>query len=105
MAIQPDAQEFLLLPQDQKDDIIVETHLTHERELYIYSLNVERYTEMLKLLEPGPYRDHIAALLVTEQTALEQQTVIVTATTAQLPKDAAALAAARDRVLAKMSAA
>lgn len=87
------ARQYLHFDQDAQDEVILTTYRAQEASHHSHATNVERYTDMLKTLPAGPFRDRIAALLITEQAALEQHEAILNATAKQLPPKARADAA------------
>lgn len=91
---------YKLLSQDEQDEILVNTLRAQERDHFCYAANVERYTNALTTLPPGPKRDYIAALLVTETEAMDHQSHIVNHTQKQMPPQAR-VDAALARILAK----
>lgn len=41
---------FQALEQDEQDDMLVQTLIAQERDLFAFSVNAERFTELLKIL-------------------------------------------------------
>jgi len=85
--------QYLALSEAEQHDMIVQTFLAQERDLFMYSLNVQRYETILTTLDEPEYREHLLALLATERAALVRQTHIVAATRQQLPEPGALQAA------------
>ena len=77
--------DYQVLSQDEQDDIIVSFMLSQERDKYCHSLNLERYTEMLKTLEAGPWRDRVTKLKDDTVSRLAEVDSIIAVTTPQMP--------------------
>lgn len=80
--------KYRILTQAQQDDVVVNTLMAQEASHHSHALNVDRYAALLQTLPQGPRYDQIAALLVTEQEALDFHEHLIEATTAQLPAQA-----------------
>jgi hypothetical protein len=92
---------YIVLNEDEKNEILINTLLAQERDHFCYERNVERYTNLIPTLPEGEYKDKISALLITEQKALENTEATLAHTQAQLPSDANVLAEAIDKYKTK----
>ncbi|MBA7557137.1 hypothetical protein ES705_49871 [subsurface metagenome] len=77
--------EYLVLSQDEQDDIIVSFMLGQERDKYCHELNLQRYTEMLKTLEAGEWRDRVSKLKSETVSRLAEVNSIINVTKPQMP--------------------
>lgn len=84
------ARKYQFLTDDQQDERMVATFHAQEASHHSHAMNVERYTDMLTTLKDGPFKERIAALLITEQEALDQHEALLAATEKQLPESARA---------------
>lgn len=111
------ARKYSVLSQDEQDEIIVNTVLAQERDHFSHELNIQRYSDMLAAMPPDRgnpslrdddpslsgsqrFRRRMENLLASEQAALDQVTLILDKTSAQLPP-AASINAAKARLQAK----
>jgi hypothetical protein len=111
------ARKYSVLSQDEQDEIIVNTVLAQERDHFSHELNIQRYSDMLaampadrgnpavrdddpSLTPAQKFRRRMESLVASEQVALEQVTLILDKTSAQLPSTAN-INAAKARIQAK----
>lgn len=92
---------YKLLTDDDQDDILANTLLAQERDHFCHALNVQRYTELVKVLPEGDYKQRITHLIGTEQAALANVEATLTETSKQLPADATRVTAAATRMKAR----
>ncbi|MBA7484016.1 hypothetical protein ES707_19535 [subsurface metagenome] len=95
--------DYQVLTQDEKDDIIVSFMRGQERDKYCHELNLARYTEMLKTLEPGKWRDRVSKLKDDTVSRLVEVDSTIAATAAQMPP-AGRVTAAKQRLEAATAA-
>ncbi|MBA7571863.1 hypothetical protein ES708_13632 [subsurface metagenome] len=77
--------EYQILSQEEQDDIIVSFMLGQERDKYCHELNLQRYTEMLKTLKAGEWRDRVSKLEGETVSRLAEVNSIIGVTTPQMP--------------------
>ena len=92
--------EYQVLSQDEQDDIIVSFMHGQERDKYCHELNLQRYTEMLKTLEAGKWRDQVLKLQEETNSRLAEVNSIIDVTKAQMPTPEH-IAAAKQRLATK----
>lgn len=92
--------EYQVLSQDEQDDIIVSFMHGQERDKYCHELNLQRYTEMLKTLEAGKWRDRVLKLQEETNSRLAEVNSIIDVTKAQMPTPEH-IAAAKQRLATK----
>lgn len=86
---------YLVLSQDEQDDMLVETLMNQERDHYSHTVNLERYTSLLAALPDGAFKARIQNLRDETQSRLGEVNAIVEALTPQLPPPARITAAAQ----------
>lgn len=77
--------EYVVLDQDERDEIIVSYLKAQERDLFCHRINLERYNEMLKTLPEGKFKSHINDLRLQTLEKLSEVESIINATKRQLP--------------------
>lgn len=77
--------DYQVLSQEEQDDIIVSFMLSQEKDKYCLELNLQRYTEMLKTLEGGQWRDRVEKLQAESTSRLAEIDSIIEVTKAQMP--------------------
>jgi hypothetical protein len=92
-----DRYTYVLLRQDEIDEMIAQTLLANERDLAMHRLNRERYEAMLPMLAEGAWKERIAKLLAETEDRIGEVLSILDATRSQAP-DAARLSAALQRL-------
>jgi hypothetical protein len=95
--------QYVLLTEDERDDVVVEFHAAQERDLFCHRLNHERYAAMLATLKEGDFRDRIVTLAAETDARIKEVEAIIAATLDQLPSGERRQAAA-DRLAAKKAA-
>lgn len=89
---------YLVLTQDEQDDMIVQTLLAQERDHFAHTLNQERYAEILKSRPADdPFAVRVQQLHDETVSRLAEVNAIVDALTPQLP-DAGRIVAAVARI-------
>jgi len=77
--------KYLILSEDQKDDIIVAFLSGQEQDKFCLELNLERFNLMLKKLSDGPWRKQIQDSHDQSLSRLSEINSIIEATLQQLP--------------------
>ncbi|GAI61403.1 unnamed protein product [marine sediment metagenome] len=77
--------EYLVLSQDEQDDIIVSFMLGQERDKFCHELNLQRYTDMLKTEKAGEWRDRVSKLKGETVSRLAEVNSIINVTIPQMP--------------------
>lgn len=93
---------FTALTLDDQDEILVAFMWAQERDLFLHTVNKQRFEGILADVAEGPFRDRIAKLLADTQTRLAEVDAIIKNTLPQMPPVArtdAALARLRARGL------
>lgn len=80
---------YKTLTQDEMDDIIVSFLHQQELELFCHSINLERYTNMIKdeNLPEGNFKDNLKKLKKELETRITEVKGIVENTKSQLPSE------------------
>jgi hypothetical protein len=91
---------YLVLSQDEQDDIIVQFLGAQERDQFCHALNQTRYEAMGPALPDGDFKTRVQNLLETTIKAKAEVESIIAETTKQLP-DQARIDAAIARVKGK----
>ena len=81
-------RRYMLLGDQEQHDAMVQTYLANERDHYLHTKNLERFTLMLDRLPPGPFRERIQKLQEDTIARLEEVSAILDATIQQLPEPA-----------------
>jgi hypothetical protein len=97
------AMAFILLSQDEQDEIHAAFLASQERDLFCHQINAERYAEMLKTLPAGTFRTRIEGLKQDTLSRIDEVTRIIDASAALLPS-VEKLIAAKERVDTKVLA-
>lgn len=79
------AEEYKVLSQDDRDDMIVHFYHSQESDLFLHRINLERYDKMLKGSLEDKFRERITELVRQEKAALANVVAIMKATEGQLP--------------------
>lgn len=104
-AKQPSSQpQYLVLSQDEMDEMVVNKLLAEERDLFAHRLTKERLEAMLPRLPDGDFKQHCERLLESTNARIAEVQAIIDATMPQLPNETRR-AAALDRIRAKERAA
>ena len=93
---------YLLLSDDEQDEILAGFLLAQERDKFSHTVNQERYDALLTSLSPGPFLQRIQRLREETNSRLEEVNAIIANTIRQLPTPAR-LDAAIARLRAKGS--
>ena len=96
--------QYMVLSQDEMDEMVVAKLLAEERDLFAHRLTKERLEAMLPRLPDGDYKQHCERLLDSTNARIREVQAIIDATLPQLP-DETRRAAALDRIRAKEEAA
>ena len=92
--------DYKALTKEEQDEITVAFLHAQEKDHFCYTINRERYAEILTLATPGPFCDRIKGLLAETDSRLYEVIHIIEATAKQLP-DKAGIDAAMARIKAK----
>ena len=76
---------YLVLTQDEQDDIMVAFMLAQERDQFTHGVNRQRYEAMLLTLNAGPFRDRINQLLSETNSRIVEVDAIVQHSFSQMP--------------------
>lgn len=76
---------YLVLSQDEQDDMLVQTLLAQERDHCAHQLNLERFEAMLGGLPSGPWRERIQQLRDETVVRLREVESIMEALEPQVP--------------------
>ncbi len=74
-----------VVDSDEQDDMLAQTLLGQERDLYAHRVNLERYETILANGIAGESRANMAALMLQTLDRLDDMTRIIEALTPQLP--------------------
>lgn len=77
--------QFKTLTQEEMDDMLVSTLKAQEVDLYIHTVNKQRYEEMLKTMEEGEFKSRVQHLLQETDTRITEVNTILNALEKQLP--------------------
>ena len=80
--------DYLVLGEDEQDDIVVSFMLAQERDKYCHELNIARYEAMLAKLGPGQWRDRISKLRDESTQRLSEVNSIIEESKIQMPPKA-----------------
>ena len=94
--------EFKVLTQEEMDDALVEFFEAQERDLFLHTINLERFERMLQTLPEGPWKGRIVELKRQTEERKEEVESIIDATLPQLPP-LDRIQAAKQRLSAKRS--
>jgi len=78
-------RKYLFIEEQECHDMIVQTFLANERDHYIHAKNLERFSTMLSVLEPGNFRDSIQKLHDDTMQRIKEVEAILDATESQMP--------------------
>jgi Flp pilus assembly CpaF family ATPase len=95
--------QYVLLTEDERDDVVVEFYAAQERDLFCHRLNRNRYAAMLATLKESDFRDRVVKLAAETDARIKEVEAIIAATLSQLPSGER-LQAAADRIVAKRAA-
>lgn len=79
------AYNYVLLTEEEKDDITVSFLKSQERDMYCHEVNIERYNTMLPTLPEGDFKKRIQHLLNDENKRKTEIESIIVATVPKLP--------------------
>jgi hypothetical protein len=96
--------EFLLLSQEERDEMLAATLLAQERDLFMHRANKERFRRILANGARGEFRRRIEDLLSQTEERISEVTQIIEALKPELPP-AQRLRAAHERIKAREEAA
>ncbi len=77
--------DYIVLGQDEMDDIIVSFTLEQERDKFCHELNLRRYKTMLMNIEEGEWKDRITQLYADTTKRLAEVNSIIKASQSQMP--------------------
>jgi len=77
--------EYLILTEDEQDDIKVSFLRSQERDKYCHEINKERYAAMLQTLEDGTWKTRVEKLHTDTVSRLVEVDSIIAATLPQMP--------------------
>ncbi len=77
--------DYLVLSQDEQDDIIVGFMLSQELDKFTHELNLKRFDTMLESLPKGEWEKKVTGLRSDTAKRLEEVNSIIKATKSQLP--------------------
>jgi hypothetical protein len=98
------ADEFLLLSQEERDEMLAATLLAQERDLFMHKANKERFQRILANGARGEFRQRIQQLRDETDQRISEVTQIIEALKPELPP-VARLRAAAERIKAREEAA
>jgi hypothetical protein len=98
------ADEFLLLSQEERDEMLAATLLAQERDLFMHKANKERFGRILANGARGEFRKRIEDLYNQTEDRISEVTQIIEALKPELPP-VARLKAAAERIKAREEAA
>jgi len=94
-----DDYKYLVLTDQEKNDIVVAFLLAQERDHFCHSINLDRYNNILKTISTDdPFYSRVQQLQKETVERLNEVTAILTTTATQLPADPIALSDSISRV-------
>lgn len=94
------ADEYKILTQDARDEIVVEFLEAQERDLFCHRINLERYDGMIKDLPEGKWKKRVTELRAETVERIAEVSSIIKGTVTQLPS-AERITAAKTRLVEK----
>jgi hypothetical protein len=98
------ADEFLLLSQEERDEMLAATLLAQERDLFMHRANKERFGRILANGATGEFRQRVQQLHDETNQRISEVTQIIEALKPELPP-VTRLKAAAERIKAREEAA
>lgn len=92
--------DYLILGQDERDEIVVSFMLSQERDKFCHEINLERYNTMLVNLKEGEWKQRVAQLKADTEKRLAEVDSVIAATKPTMPP-AARVTTALARIKAK----
>jgi hypothetical protein len=92
--------KYMVLTQDDQDEIMQQFLEAQERDLFCFRVNLERYDNIIKSSVSAAFGKRITQLRAETLSRIEEVEAIISASDAQIPP-AERLSAAKARVAAK----